>query len=130
MVLTRVLGFLGKVISVLEKMDADTEVSVDVGNKKVKVWISRISEGKVYTINKVFSFVEIDNIVDVDILVGSVEEVYNELKTNIYEDFRQYVEKASIQELVLMQHDLRRFKEDKEFLEIVLNEIKKRSKEA
>jgi len=41
-------------------------------------------------------------------------------------NFRDYVKQLSIPELVMLQHDLRKSPEDKEFLEIVLNEIKER----
>jgi len=41
-------------------------------------------------------------------------------------NFKEYVKQLSIPELVILQYDLRKFPEDKEFLEIVLNEIKER----
>ena len=49
------------------------------------------------------------------------------MKGNL-EEFKKTVEKASIMELVLMQHELRRFKEDKDYLFVVLKEIEKRDK--
>jgi len=40
--------------------------------------------------------------------------------------FKEWIKKLSVTELILMQHDLRKHKEDKEFLYAVLEEIKKR----
>ena len=41
-------------------------------------------------------------------------------------EFKRWIEKASVTELVLLQHELRKYKEDKPFLDVVLKEIKKR----
>jgi len=41
--------------------------------------------------------------------------------------FKEWVKKLSIIELVVLQHDLRKYKEDKKFLRIVMEEIKNRT---
>ena len=41
--------------------------------------------------------------------------------------FKEWVKKLSIIELVVLQHDLRKYKEDRKFLYIVLEEIKNRT---
>ena len=40
-------------------------------------------------------------------------------------EFRKWISQVSIIELVLMQYDLRKYEEDKQFLNVVLEEIKK-----
>jgi len=41
-------------------------------------------------------------------------------------EFRKWVKQLSIMELILIQYDLRKYEEDKQFLNIVLEEIKRR----
>jgi len=41
--------------------------------------------------------------------------------------FKEWVKKLSIIELVVLQHDLRKYKKDRKFLYIVLEEIKNRT---
>jgi len=41
-------------------------------------------------------------------------------------EFKKWIRQVSVIELVLLQHELRKYKEDKPFLDVVLEEIKKR----
>ena len=53
-------------------------------------------------------------------------KIMKEIKMEI-DKFKEWIKKLSIIELVVLQHDLRKYKEDRRFLYIVLEEIKNRT---
>jgi len=53
-------------------------------------------------------------------------KIMKEIKMEINK-FKEWVKELSIVELVVLQHDLRKYKEDRKFLYIVLEEIKNRT---
>ena len=53
-------------------------------------------------------------------------KIMKEMKMEI-DKFKEWIKKLSIIELVVLQHDLRKYKEDRKFLYIVLEEIKNRT---
>lgn len=43
--------------------------------------------------------------------------------------FKAWVKTLSVTELIVLQHDLRKYEEDKDYLSVVMDEIKSRSKQ-